>query len=78
MPDERLEAGQLFTDFAQIGAVVGDLDQSIRVLSEVFGIGPWRVVSWPPEGRMDMNRVYHGQPGDFRWTRGRIAHGQQP
>jgi len=65
MPDERLEAGQLFSDFAQIGAVVQDLDQSIKVLSEVFGIGPWRVVSWPPEGRTDMNRVYHGQPAEF-------------
>jgi len=26
MPDERLEAGQMFTDFAQIGAGVRDLD----------------------------------------------------
>jgi len=26
MPDERLEAAQSFTDFAQIGAVVRDLD----------------------------------------------------
>ena len=38
MPDERLEAGQLWIDFVQIGAVVRGLDQSIKVLSDVFGI----------------------------------------
>jgi hypothetical protein len=76
VPDEGLAAGQLFTDVVQNRAVVGDLDQRIRLLSGIFGIGPWRVVPWPPEGRTDMNRVYHGQSADFRWTRGRIAHGQ--
>jgi len=65
LPDETLAGGQLFTDFVQIGAVVRDLDQSVKVLSEVFGIGPWRIVSWPPEGRTDMNRVYHGRPAEF-------------
>ena len=65
MPVEVTGAGQLFSDFVQVGAVVQDLDQSIKVLSEVVGIGPWRVVSWPPEGRTDMNRAYHGEAGEF-------------
>jgi len=55
----------LFKDFVQIGVIVADLDQSIKTLEEVFGIGPFRVVDWPPQGREDLERYYHGQPGDF-------------
>ena len=59
MLDQSSAAQQLFSDFVQVGAIVQDIDQSMKVLSEVFGIGPWRVVAWPPEGRTDMDRVYH-------------------
>jgi hypothetical protein len=31
----------------------------------VFGIGPCRVILWPPEGRTDMDRIYEGRPADF-------------
>ena len=55
---------ELFGSFVQIGVVVGDLDQSMAHLSEIFGIGPFRVTDWPPAGR-EMNRVYYGEPGDF-------------
>lgn len=65
MSEERQKSELLFTDFVQIGAVVADIDQSMKTLSEVFGIGPWRVVEWPPEGRTDMNRVYKGRPAAF-------------
>jgi len=58
-------AQQLFKDFVQIGAVVRDLNQSIKMLSEVFGIGPWRMLTWPPEGRTDMNLIYRGEPSEF-------------
>jgi methylmalonyl-CoA/ethylmalonyl-CoA epimerase len=55
----------IFGDVVQIGAVVKDLDRSIRTLSEVFGIGPFRTIDWPPAGRTDLERFYRGQPGDF-------------
>ena len=55
---------EMFGSFVQIGVVVGDLDQSMAHLSEIFGIGPFRVTDWPPAGR-EMNRVYYGEPGDF-------------
>jgi hypothetical protein len=51
MPEQSSAAQQLFADFVQIGAVVQNFDQSMKVLSEAFGIGPWRVILWPPEGR---------------------------
>ena len=54
-----------FKKFTQIGVVVKDLDHSVKVLQEVFGIGPFRVVDWPPAERTDMQRFYYGQPGSF-------------
>ena len=65
MADETQPAQYRFGDLVQVGAIVRDIDQSMKVLSEVFGIGPWRVVSWPPEGRTDMNRKYYGRPAEF-------------
>jgi len=56
---------EIFNDFVQIGVIVPDVDRSIKALSEVFGIGPWRVIDWPPEGRTDIRKFYHGEPGDF-------------
>jgi methylmalonyl-CoA/ethylmalonyl-CoA epimerase len=56
---------ELFNKFVQIGVVVGDLEKATRNLTETFGIGPFRVIDWPPEGRPDMLKYYHGQPGEF-------------
>jgi hypothetical protein len=53
MLEQSSAAQQLFADFVRIGSVVQDIDQSMKVLSEVFGISPWRVILWPPEGRTD-------------------------
>lgn len=52
-------------DFVQIGIVVKDLDRTIGVLSQVFGLGPFRSITYPPLGRDDIERWYHGMPGDF-------------
>jgi methylmalonyl-CoA/ethylmalonyl-CoA epimerase len=54
-----------FTRCVQVGVVVKDLERSIRYLTEVFGIGPFRTIDWPPAGRTDLQRFYHGQPGNF-------------
>jgi hypothetical protein len=34
-------------------------------LTEIFGIGPFRVIDWPPVGRSDIQKFYYGQPGNF-------------
>lgn len=54
-----------FKKFTQIGVVVKDVDHSVKVLEEVFGIGPFRVIDWPPSNRPDMEKYYHGEPGNF-------------
>ena len=54
-----------FKNFTQIGVVVRDLDHSVKVLQEVFGLGPFRIIDWPPADRADMQKFYYGQPADF-------------
>jgi methylmalonyl-CoA/ethylmalonyl-CoA epimerase len=49
----------------QVGIVVRDLHAMIDTLSQVFGIGPFRVMEWPIEG-VDSQATYHGSPGSFR------------
>ena len=56
---------EFFNDFVQIGVVVRDLDETIKTLSEVFGLGPFRVIDWPPADRHDIIRLYYGQPASF-------------
>jgi len=56
-----------FGDCIQVGVVVRDLDHTMRVLSDVFGIGPFRTVVYPPEDRSDILTEYRGQPGSFRY-----------
>jgi len=65
MPNDPGAAQKLFNDFVQIGVVVDDMDQSIKALTEVFGMGPFRVIDWPPAGRSDIERYYYDQPADF-------------
>jgi methylmalonyl-CoA/ethylmalonyl-CoA epimerase len=68
MPDSRNTTSDLkepFTRCVQVGVVVKDLERSIRYLTEVFGIGPFRTIDWPPADRTDLQRLYHGQPGNF-------------
>lgn len=56
----------------QIGLVVSDLDRTVNVLSEVFGIGPFRMAEWPPADQPDLQRFYRGRLGRFTarmaWT----------
>jgi methylmalonyl-CoA/ethylmalonyl-CoA epimerase len=56
---------QIFNDFAQIGVVVRDIHQTMKVLTEVFGIGPWRVFNIPPEDHKDLPRFYYGKPTNY-------------
>jgi len=58
-------ARDLFRNFVQIGVVVTDLDKTLQALSEIVGIGPWRVVKCPPPGRED-DQWYYGERAVFR------------
>lgn len=49
----------------QIGIVVRDLHSMVANLSQLFGIGPFRVMEWPIEG-IDPQATYHGHPGSYR------------
>jgi hypothetical protein len=43
MSDGSASPREMFGNVVQVGAVVKDLERAIQVLSEVFGIGPFRV-----------------------------------
>lgn len=65
MVDETASPKEMFCDLVQIGVVVRDLDRAMQFLTDVFGLGPFRTITYPPPDRADMQRVYRGQPGDF-------------
>jgi hypothetical protein len=61
--DATSPPSEYFGECVQIGVVVADLDRSVKGLTEIFGIGPFRVIDWPP--REAMKRYYHGKQGNF-------------
>jgi len=65
MTETNLDPKQTFTKLAQIGFVVRDIEKYAGFLTEVFGIGPFRVIDYPPANREDVIRYYHGKPADF-------------
>jgi methylmalonyl-CoA/ethylmalonyl-CoA epimerase len=44
----------------QIGIVVPDLEQAVRLLGELFGIGPFHFIEWP--NRPDSKYYFRGRP----------------
>ena len=56
-----------FGDCIQIGVVVRDLERTTRELTEIFGIGPWRTIVYPPADRGDIETTYRGEHGNFRY-----------
>ncbi len=56
---------EMFCKFVQIGVIVPDLDKAVKNLGEIFGIGPFRSLDWPPAGRTDMQKFYYGEPAEF-------------
>jgi hypothetical protein len=65
MQTDSVSATETFKRCIQVGVIVRDLDQKIEALSRIFGMGPFRVIEWPPEGRTDIEKGYHGEPGRF-------------
>lgn len=62
---KQLDPSKVFSDFVQVGVVVADIEATVKVLTEVFGLGPFRVFDWPSEDRGDLKRWYLGEPRDF-------------
>jgi methylmalonyl-CoA/ethylmalonyl-CoA epimerase len=56
---------QTFRNPIQIGLIVDDLDNVLAVLEETFGIGPFRIVDFPPEGNEDVVMKYKGEDAGF-------------
>jgi len=54
-----------FKNAFQVGVVVRDIEKSMRELTALFGIGPFRVVDCPPPGRED-GQFLDGRPLQFR------------
>lgn len=64
-PDAEVRPAEMFNNFVQIGIVVRDLDRTVKALNEVFGIGPWRFITYPPPERGAAGLEYRGEPGHF-------------
>jgi len=60
------EIKSLFNRPIQIGLIVEDLENTLENLEKIFGIGPFRIVEFPPEGEENVTRMYYGQPSDFK------------
>jgi methylmalonyl-CoA/ethylmalonyl-CoA epimerase len=60
-----MKPDQVFRNPIQIGLIVEDLDKTLENLQNIFGIGPFRVVDFPPEGHENIMRKYHGKDADF-------------
>lgn len=56
---------ELFRNPIQIGLIVDDLEPVMKNLEEILGIGPFRIVDFPPEGA-DVKMFYRGKPAQFK------------
>jgi hypothetical protein len=65
MSSESSPPQEMFSDFVQIGVVVDDLHRTLEVLSKVFGMGFFRVITTPVDGRPTGRDIYRGQPANF-------------
>lgn len=46
--------------------MVKDLERTLDILTNVFGIGPFKIVDFPPKNTdEDIEMTYHGKLADF-------------
>ena len=65
MTEQTFSPKEAFSKCIQVGVVVKDIERKIEALSSIFGIGPFRLIEWPPQGNEGLEKEYHGQPGQF-------------
>ena len=53
-PKMTFEPNETFRNPIQIGLLVDDLEKVMQNLEEIFGIGPFRIVDFPPPGYEDV------------------------
>jgi mannose-6-phosphate isomerase len=63
-PTFDFDTKRVFDAPIQIGILVNDLEGTLSRLEKDLGIGPWRIVEYPPKGEAPAME-YHGQPGNF-------------
>jgi len=56
---------EIFKKFLHVGIVVRDLDKTLNNLTNIFGIGPFRIEEFPPKNDKDVKMTYHGEPANF-------------
>ena len=57
---------EIFKKFLHVGVVVKDLERTLDTLTNVFGIGPFKIMDFPPKnGGSEIEMTYHGKPADF-------------
>ncbi|GAA0181808.1 hypothetical protein SH2C18_42890 [Clostridium sediminicola] len=56
---------ETFSNPIQIGLIVDDLDTTLEKFEKIFGIGPFRVVDFPPEGEENITMKYKGEDEKF-------------
>ena len=61
------DAKELFRNPIQIGLIVEDLDKVLNNLEKYLGIGPFRIVDFPPTDVdvKELQMMYKGKPGNF-------------
>jgi hypothetical protein len=52
-------------EWVQVGVIVRDLDRAMEALGDLFGIGPFREITWPAPDGPDAKRQYRGQAGAY-------------
>jgi len=57
---------EIFKKFLHVGVVVRDLERTLNTLTNVFGIGPFKILDFPPKDEeSEIEMTYHGKPADF-------------
>ena len=56
---------ELFSNLIQIGMITDDAETTLRNLEETLGMGPFRVVDYPPHDEPDCERYLFDVPADF-------------
>ena len=64
-PKAEFNPKTVFDNPIQIGVLTRDLEGYLDKLERIFGIGPWRIASYPPEGTTPF-REYMGKAGNFK------------
>jgi methylmalonyl-CoA/ethylmalonyl-CoA epimerase len=65
MNNEDMQIGETPVEFVQIGIVVKDLDRTVKALSEIFGLGPFQMITYPPAECEDAQLTFRGKPANF-------------